>query len=611
MRRARIALWWALPAALFVWLYWQSMRVWFHQDDFAWLGLGLEIHSVRDWLQAVFEPRAQGTIRPWSERLFFLVFSSVFGLDHRPFHLWVALTQVCNLALLQSIVWRLTRSRLAGVAAPLVWLCGVGLAMPLSWLSTYNQVLCAFFLLLAFRLLLSGRWGWQVAVFLLGFGALEINIVYPALAAAYCLMFDRKNLRKALWLFPVSALYAVIHFRVAPNPTEGPYAQHWDLSVLHSYIAYWGNALAGGMIVPEWKSVSPRAWETVAWCLGALLVTFVVWAWRRGERLPVFGVVWFTVVIAPILPLRDHFSEYYLAVPSIGLALVVAVAVREAWRAGWGWRAAMTIPLAAHLAFCLPVNRQITNWRFERGYSVRVLVQGMERAHELHPGKLIILVGMDTDLFWGGFYDQPNRLFGAREVCLAPGEEEKIEAHPDLGEIDPFACSQGVAARALADGRAVVYRFEATALRNVTRQYVKQVTAEWFQVRPRHVNAGLPMYERDLGEGWFSSEGNQRWMGRRAEVRLSGPAKAGEKLAVAGACPYCGPATPNRLVVSAEGAKLGEVAITGTSFDVSFELPRSLEGRSEMKVLLEVDRTVTAPNDIRALGLAFGQIGLR
>ena len=59
-----------------------------------------------------------------------------------------------------------------------------------------------------------------------------------------------------------------------------------------------------------------------------MTTTFIAWrSWRRGDRLPSYGILWFTIVIGPVLPLRDHFMEYYLAVPAIGLALLVAGAL--------------------------------------------------------------------------------------------------------------------------------------------------------------------------------------------------------------------------------------------------------------------------------------------
>ena len=91
----------------------------------------------------------------------------------------------------------------------------------MTWTSVYNEALCAFFLLGAFRFLLryleTGErryWLLQWACFLLGFGALELNVVYPALAAAYTLLCARKYFLRTLPLF------CRIH-RVRGRPSDG------------------------------------------------------------------------------------------------------------------------------------------------------------------------------------------------------------------------------------------------------------------------------------------------------------------------------------------------------------------------------------------------------
>ena len=65
---------------------------------------------------------AQGTIRPWSERAFFLAFESIFGVNALPFRICVFLTQCANLTLLAAISRRLTGSLLAGFSAAILWL---------------------------------------------------------------------------------------------------------------------------------------------------------------------------------------------------------------------------------------------------------------------------------------------------------------------------------------------------------------------------------------------------------------------------------------------------------------------------------------------------------
>lgn len=614
MNRLKIALFWALPTLFFVWLYWYGTRAWFQQDDFAWLAQRDGVHSWRELLDALFVPRAQGTIRPWSERLFFILLYDRFGLDHRPYHLLVALTQVANLFLLQSITLRLTQSRLAALLAPILWLSNVGLATPLSWLSSYNEVLCAFFLLLAFWLLQRGYFVWQVVVFLLGFGALELNIVYPALAATWCWLYQRDRLKRTMWLFSVSALYAFVHFRYAPNPKAGPYAQHWDLSVIDTYVRYWGTALTSGLNPAYLHRLPESFWTATAWTLAVVLTVFGTWAWRRGNRLPAFGFLWFSVSIAPVLSLRDHFTDYYLAIPSIGLALILAALAHAAWQSRHlAWRLSAAAVLVGHLAFAIPTNRQITIWRYERGHRIRALVEGLERAHQLHPGQTIFLRGIDSELLWSGLYDHPCHLFGVSDVYILPGGGEGIEPHPELGDLTQYFASPGFVAQVVSKGHAAVYSFEGTVLRNITRKYTAQMPRAWLTLYPQEVNAGSPDFLQYLGPGWHPATFSWRWMGKSAEVYISGPERASGVLYLSGFCPKEYLATPLKLWADVDGQRVGETTITAAtdSFEVTFKLPPSLAGRPRMTVRIEVSRTIHQPGEPSELGVVFGRIGTR
>ena len=91
------AIWWLVPIVFLFVLYADGLQTWFAQDDFAWLSLLRDVHSFHDVIHTLFAPAAQGTIRPWSERGFFLLFESLFGLDSLPFRICVFVTMTANL----------------------------------------------------------------------------------------------------------------------------------------------------------------------------------------------------------------------------------------------------------------------------------------------------------------------------------------------------------------------------------------------------------------------------------------------------------------------------------------------------------------------------------
>ncbi len=112
--RLATAAFWLVPPLLCLALYWRGFTAWFRADDFAWLGTGLYIQNFHDFLVAIFAPMAQGTIRPLSERAFFMAGFSLFGLDALPFKIVIFATQFANLALVASIGARLSGLRCGG-----------------------------------------------------------------------------------------------------------------------------------------------------------------------------------------------------------------------------------------------------------------------------------------------------------------------------------------------------------------------------------------------------------------------------------------------------------------------------------------------------------------
>lgn len=613
----RFARWWPwiVPPILLLAVYSHGLRAWFQQDDFAWLLQWRQFNSWSDLPALLFTPQAQGTIRPWSERAFFLAGYGLFGMDPRPMHALVAITQIGSLWLLASLMLRLTGSRIAAGLAPALWVISPGLATPVSWLSTYNQILCGFFLLASLMLFIRDaerpglrRTASAFGVFLLGFGALEIHIVFPALALGWSILYAPDRWRRTLPYWAVSLLYFVMHQAVALKPTEGPYATHWNLEMGSTLVRYFGTALAGGQILAHW-AVPQWSWEAAAWVAGLVLIGTTGQAWRKGQRAPAFGLAWFVVTIAPVLPLRDHFSTYYLAIPAVGIAIAGAGVL-----AGGHRRLAMAAAgvVMVQLVFAYPVTRAAERWHLERGGHLKVLFEGLERIAELHPGKMVLLTGMDTSTYWGGFFDGPHKLLGLDAVYIAPDAATKIQAYPELGDMGPTIASRAEAARNVLWGRAVVYQIEETRLRNITRAYAKSIPEEWLASHPKLLNFANEVAAQDLGEGWYPAEPGGRWMGRKAMVYLATPEAGQSHLRVAGYLPeVCLKQGEVDVTILAAGEVLGRGRITLNNLSFDFLLPvnQRLRELAEVAIEIEVSRTYREPQGWRDLGLQFGQIG--
>ena len=620
MSRLSATLWWLLPVAFLVVFYRDGLSTWFVADDFAWLSL-LRLARVRhDLLHELFAPMAQGTIRPWSERGFFMLLESIFGFDALPFRLVVFAAAAADIILIAWITLRATASRVAGFMAPLLWTVNTALVRPMTWDSTFNEVLCPLFLLGALALYIryidTGQrklWWWQVVVFSLGFGALEINIVYPALAAAWLLSRDRKGavaqLTTILPQTAISTLYFLLHRLAAPIPTAGTYALFFDTSVLKTMALYWKWSL-----VPEPMErfghshiLAILAFVTIS----LAIVGFVATQLSKRRTTVLFFLSWFAITLIPILPLSNHRTDYYLTIPVIGLAMLGAAAAGQYWNQPLKQRALMAIPLGAYFFVMIPVTRAVTRWTLSQSLQVRTLVLGVSAARHTHPGKVIVLSGVGTDLYNLSFLHSPFFALGIDSVYLTPESALTIHPERDAEQLQTLTPAPEALWHGITHDEVVVYSLESDHLRNITEGYTRQLASRTVDRLPSHVDVGNFLYSWLLGPAWLSPIDGVRWMPGSAALRLGVPA-GGTSLELEGSCPETQLlAAPRHLMVLVDGVIAGDTRIYDpeSSFRRLFPMPALLAGKKSVEVEIRVDPVDR--KDGQDYGLVFGNITIR
>jgi len=318
-------------------------------------------------------------------------------------------------------------------------------------------------------------------------------------------------------------------------------------------------------------------------------------------------------VIAPVLPLRDHMTEYYVYLPVIGLCWLGGWAMAEAWSgstAGGARAKALATAVAALYAFLVvPEAVATTAWNHRISVRVRNLVESVAQAHELHPAKSILLDGVDTDLFWNAILDRPFRLIGLDHVYLTPGSERRIEAHPELGNVSNYVLPPDVAGNALKRDEVVVYDVRGPRLRNITSLYAAMPRDTRL---PARVDVASPLTQYLLGPEWYAADGDHRWMPKRATLRIAGPSAAGQKLYLAGQCPEEQLRNgPLPVTVTVDGSTLAPAAIRENVFELAFALPDTLVGKPEIHLVVEVSRVFRPASDPRDLGVVFGVVEVR
>ncbi|MEO8372561.1 MAG: hypothetical protein ABI806_25465, partial [Candidatus Solibacter sp.] len=392
----------------------------------------------------------------------------------------------------------------------------------------------------------------------------------------------------------------------------GDYVMHFTGAIFRTLAHYWtwsvGPAFAYTPIVlPTWLLPAGIAVVTLA------LLGFAAWKLRAGAHAALFCLAWYLIVLAPVLPLRDHMTEYYVFLPVIGLCWLAGWGAVTAWQAGTAGRAAAIAIAAIYALTNVPTLLNVAAWNHTVTMRARTLVEGVAGIHERNPAKSILLEGVDTDLFWNAILDRPFRLFGLDHIYLSPGSEKRIDAHPELGNINDFILPADVVAQALKGEEIVVYDVRGPRLRNITALYAA-MPRESAAGLPRRVDAASPLTSYLLGPEWYQSDGDHRWMPRRATLRIGAPATDGMKLYLRGACPEellkAGP-LPVHVTVDGVALPAGAIQPGETAFELAFALPAAVTGKTEMRLIVEAARSFAPASDPRDLALAFGTFEVR
>ncbi len=617
-RAARIA-WFATAPLVCLIVYWRASISWFQNDDFAWLALPLRAKTPGGLTYALFHPAAQGTIRVLSERVFFLTFSSLFGLHALPYHLWALATWFGALTLAAVIGARLTGSRAAGLLAAVLWTTSPDLTGPMCWASSYNELLCAFLVLLAFyarlRWIESGRGAWMAlewAAYLAGFGALEIIVMYPAVAALHAWCMARKKFRSTLPLFIPAGIFTAAHFFLIPKHPGDFYQIIVDWRLPGTLFEYVKWALAPSE-AGRWIRHGRRYGEVVATLAGVALLAFAVFRWKRRDLVGIFSLGWFLLLLAPVLPLPNHFVEFYLTLPLLGLAWLGGWGIVCGWRAGGTVRAASLLIATLFIGISIVEAERFSRWYQERSANLRTVVLGIRDSAQGHPGRAFLLQGVDDNLFQSGFQENPFRLFDVEKVYLIPGSEQGIEARADLGGLTPFQISSAAALTMIERGQAVVFHVSKDRLTDITPSYQAILRTNPGATRRDFVDVGDPFYAPQLGPTWYRANKGFRWMPKSATVRIAAPKSAAERLYINGYVPTpvieAGPLTIRYLV---GGREIGACTLRGEgTFAFNYPLPPELVEQQEIEITIEVSRVLHVPTDTREFGAVFGTFAIR
>jgi hypothetical protein len=225
-------------------------------------------------------------------------------------------------------------------------------------------------------------------------------------------------------MFIPAAAYAIIHVVAAPLAQTGPYQMHWDASIFPTLWMYWKITLGPIKLIN--LGIHPslgRSALMTALTLG--LLAWLLWQLRQKNWKAIIGPAWFLIVLAPLLPLKDHLSDYYLTIPVAGLALWGAMALTDA---NTHVRTTAYALFIAYAAVNIPLANLNVNVLTTQSHKIESLIDGVVAQSHLHPGSPIVLTGVAPEMFWSALVHRPFRLYGLDDVHIASTNRQSLGA---------------------------------------------------------------------------------------------------------------------------------------------------------------------------------------
>lgn len=350
-------------------LFFPSLNYYFFQDD--WF--------VLNWVQtgdlASFLSFRTDIIywRPISMPLLFFTAKNLFDLNPLGYHLIAFSIFFALIFAVYKLFLLLGFDRKLSFAASFMYGVWPIHFISLSWFSTTSYIIGPFFQVTSFiffikfienRRKLFGIMSF--AVFLLGIGSSEFTLVLPAIFLAWGFLIKKTIYLKPLLPYLITdIIYIFIRSYVFPLPTAGDYQPFLNKQIINNFIWYiaWAlgfpenfKTLIFPTLINQSVEIVTKFW-TITFPSFLLILVFIrqfLITKRRYLKSYLFGAVWFSIGLTPVITITNHSFPMYLSFSGIGFLYIIITSLKNS-------------PLIIQVAFfCLWFITSFANLQFTR-----------------------------------------------------------------------------------------------------------------------------------------------------------------------------------------------------------------------------------------------------
>ena len=323
-------------------LYHTSLSYYFFQDDWfvlKWLRSG-DFGSFLGFRTDIIY------WRPLSMPLLFAFAKSIFGLNAFGFHLIAFLIFFLLIIAVHKLMLMLLKNHKLALSASFMYAIWPIHYISLSWLSTTAYIIGPLFQTLSFiffvKFIEEKKRIFQIASFLLfvfGIASSEFTLVLPLIFLVWLLFFYKKSDKKLqvfslVPFFEIILIYLVVRFSIFPIPARGDYELHFDLrQIFNNFIWYvaWALGLPESFKSLIFPSLPAQSFKIITqfwtitlpvFLLSLLLLKQVLTNFRKNTKIYVFGLLWFSIGLLPVIAITDHSFPMYLSFSGLGLLYI-------------------------------------------------------------------------------------------------------------------------------------------------------------------------------------------------------------------------------------------------------------------------------------------------
>lgn len=331
-----------------VFLFGSSVLGSFFQDD--WFTLYISrVNNYLSFLQ-FFVPRSDVIYyRPLGMQVYFFIMQNIFGLNATAFHFMNFVVHFLNIILIYITAKRISLSTyIAATTATFYGLASYHF-ITFYWSSTFPFLLGQTWYLLCILTYLSYRQTHRRSFFLVSFllffiGLLtsEFLVTLPIILLLSEIIFHGK---KASYLEPVILAVALVpyfflRFFISRVPLDESYAPRLTaiVTTLRTYLFWilnWPEEISNQFVGPLSLNqdfskdfselVSLLAFSSIVLIISLAFAYLRMVKSKAQSRCFLFGILWFSITLSPLLFFPEHKFPYYLAIPSMGLYFSWAV----------------------------------------------------------------------------------------------------------------------------------------------------------------------------------------------------------------------------------------------------------------------------------------------